>query len=423
MHSTQWLSSYYDIEAGNYGDCFYVIMDCRITNHFTVSFDKNSAQNGGEHIFGAALLSSCDICPFSGLATSVVHDLFSFSQPSYRTFSPISSHPSRVCLCDHNNSLLFTPRYFCTNVSQIFLSRSVYPGEEFSFEAVLVGAEFGTGTGTVYAQFFTQSDSVLYPPHQYSQRIDDFRKCKQLNYAVFSSNSQEILVLTSSDETIIKYGDQEKIETESDGYERNLLTDTAPPGLLTTPVYINLSMLPCPQGFQHTGSLPKCDCVPALVINNMFCNFTNGIGYIYRNGTKWVDTTKERSILIQKRCPFDYCLTHLTGVDFSYPDTQCAMNHAGILCGGCRKGFSLALGTNMCLSCSGNAYLGLLLFFVLAGILLVIFIKVLNMTVSQGTINGLVFYANIVWAYQDIFFPQNISNTCFSLMRVFIAWL
>ena len=275
----------------------------------------------------------------------------------------------------------------------------------------------------MYAQFFTQSDSVLYPPHQYSQRIDDFRKCKQLNYAVFSSNSQEILVLTSSDETIIKYGDPQKIKKESDGYEHNLLTDIAPPGLLTTPVYINLTMLPCSQGFQLIGRPPKCDCVPALVINNMFCNFTNGIGYIYRNGTKWVDTTKERSILIQKRCPFDYCLTHLTGVDFSYPDTQCAMNHAGILCGGCRKRFSLALGTNMCLSCSGNAYLGLLLLFAVAGILLVVFIKILNMTVSQGTINGLVFYANVIWAYQNVFFPKNISNTWFSLMRVFIAWL
>ena len=76
----------------------------------------------------------------------------------------------------------------------------------------------------MYAQFFTQGDSMLYPPHQYSQRIDDFRKCKQLNYTIFY-NSQEIFVLTSSDETIIKYGDQEKIETESDGYEHNVLTD------------------------------------------------------------------------------------------------------------------------------------------------------------------------------------------------------
>ena len=423
VHSTRWLSSYYDIEVGNYGDCFYVIMDCCITNNFTLTFDKNLAQNGGEHIFGAALHSRCDICPFLSLATSVVHDLFSFSQPSCCTFSPISSHPSRVCLCDHN-SLLFTPRYFCTNISQIFLSRSVYPGEEFSFEAVLVGEEYGTGTGSVYAQFLTQSDSVLYPPHQYSQRIDDFRKCKQLNYTVFSSNSQEILVLTSSDERVIKYGDQETIETESSAYNPNLLSYIAPPGLLTTPVYINLTILSnCPQGFQLIGSPPRCDCVTTFMKYNIFCNISNGIGYVYKNGTKWVGVSNEKSIIIKERCPFEYCHSQLIGIDLRYPDTQCTMNHAGILCGGCRKGFSSALGTNMCLSCSDYKYLGLLLFFVLAGILLVMFIKILNMTVSKGTINGLVFYANVIWAYQDVFFPNNISNSWFSLMRVFIAWL
>ena len=131
----------------------------------------------------------------------------------------------------------------------------------------------------------------------------------------------------------------------------------------------------------------------------------------------------EESVVIQRRCPFDYCLAQLTGVDLRDPDTQCAMNHAGTLCGGCRKGFSLALGTNMCLSCNNNSYLGLLVFFVFAGILLLVSIKLLNITVSQGTINGLIFYANIVWAYQDVFFPKMVSNRWLILMKTFVAWL
>ena len=90
-----------------------------------------------------------------------------------------------------------------------------------------------------------------------------------------------------------------------------------------------------------------------------------------------------------------------------YPDTQCAMNHTGTLCGGCRKGFSLALGTNTCLPYENNSSLGLLVFFALSGILHVVFIKLLSMTVSQGTINGLVFYANIVWGYQAVFFSKH----------------
>ena len=42
-----------------------------------------------------------------------------------------------------------SPLLQCTNASHIFVSRSVHPGEEFSFAAVLVGAEFGAVTGSV----------------------------------------------------------------------------------------------------------------------------------------------------------------------------------------------------------------------------------------------------------------------------------
>ena len=99
VHSTKWFSSYYEIESGNYGDCFYVLMNhCK--KDFSLTFINNSAKNGGEHIFGAAVLSNCNVCPRSGLSTSAVIHLFHFSHPSTLAFSSISSHPSRVCVCD-----------------------------------------------------------------------------------------------------------------------------------------------------------------------------------------------------------------------------------------------------------------------------------------------------------------------------------
>ena len=79
----------------------------------------------------------------------------------------------------------------------------------------------------------------------------------------------------------------------------------------------------------------------------MICNFTNGKGYIYRNDTTWIGTLSKDRLFIQRKCPFDYCISELIGVDLRYPDSQCAMNHAGTLCGGCKYGFSMSLGTNM----------------------------------------------------------------------------
>ena len=123
---------------------------------------------------------------------------------------------------------------------------------------ILVGAEFGTGTGVVYAQFLSPSNSQLYPPHQYSQRVNDFTKCTQLTYTVYSHSSSEVIVLTASDETVLKYGDQKKLMKESDIYYYNHLHSVVPPGLLITPVYINITLLPCPRGFHLTGSPLGC---------------------------------------------------------------------------------------------------------------------------------------------------------------------
>jgi len=62
----------------------------------------------------------------------------------------------------------------------------------------------------------------------------------------------------------------------------------------------------------------------------------------------------------------------------------------------------------------------LLLFpFALAGIALVLLLLICKLTVTAGTISGLIFYANIVTVNRAIFFPPNQTN----ILTVFIAWL
>ena len=104
------------------------------------------------------------------------------------------------------------------------------------------------------------------------------------------------------------------------------------------------------------------------------------------------------------------------------PDAQCVFNHDGRLCGGCKENFSLAIGSSHCIQCPNNNNLALLVFFAGAGIVLVFIIAALNLTVTQGTINGLIFYANIVWAYQSITFPPEFENKLIA-HKIFIAWL
>ena len=68
--------------------------------------------------------------------------------------------------------------------------------------------------------------------------------------------------------------------------------------------------------------------------------------------------------------------------------------------------------------------MSLLIVFIFIGFVLVFFIKVLDLTVAKGTINGLVFYANIVWANKSILFPTTETlHPVQQILRIFIAWL
>jgi len=57
--------------------------------------------------------------------------------------------------------------------------------------------------------------------------------------------------------------------------------------------------------------------------------------------------------------------------------------------------------------------------FALAGIVFVLLLLIFKFTVAAGTINGLIFSANIVAVNRSIFFPPNETN----ILTVFIAWL
>ena len=127
-------------------------------------------------------------------------------------------------------------------------------------------------------------------------------------------------------------------------------------------------------------------------------------------------TTK--AVIIHGYCPFDYCQSGEMNIKLENPDSQCAFNRINILCGGCQKGLSIALGSPQCLPCS-NTYLTPLIAFCNGWFHTCFLLTFLNLTVSQGTTNGLIFYANRVKANEAVFFPPGDTN----ILTVFISWI
>ena len=89
----------------------------------------------------------------------------------------------------------------------------------------------------------------------------------------------------------------------------------------------------------------------------------------------------------------------------------------------CAPGLSTSLGSSRCIECPEHWYLnlaGLVIAAFVAGIVLVVLMLALNFTVAIGTLNGILFYANIVASNTEAYFP--LSSTP-NLVSVIVSWL
>ena len=412
--------------------CFYqpAFPDYDFTNT-AIKFYNNSAGKGGDLLFGTSIRNYCK----THFQDEPDHDkrywdqLFNidWSSPMLQP-SIVSSKAMRVCLCDSYD------RPQCTETERIFniYPRTIYSGEVFTVNVALVGAEFGTTTGEIYAQLLPQKS------YSSTHMLNSFHvlsgpKCTPISFAVLSNNRYETLYLTSSNISLSYYGDMEEINDSIRDFNR---TSVIPYSLLTAPIFINITLdAGCPRGFTKTANESSCQCYKKLSNINVTCTFVNSEGVLTRGGSNWIGIHDQFSsgIVLNSLCSADYCNLSSVSMNLdinngSQSDLQCVFNRSGSLCGGCKHGYSLAIGSSHCLNCTDDNNVALVLVFATAGPLLYMVIAALDLTITRGSINGLIFYANIVWVYQTIVFTSssdNAINTRHYLysFKVFIAWL
>ena len=432
-----------------YIDCFYQLLDYSENATYNVTFTNNSAPVGGKHIFGAPLKSYCTaavdsesdakVPSYSVVSKDRKRKIFHFDEqplPGNSVSSFVSSSPARVCICNESGQYGIP---LCLDSTKIFLNVKYYPGELFTLPAVLVGADFGPTVGIAHAKLLIHNDN-----HQQSSNYLDDRarsqlmrttNCTNLNYTIYSSNRSSELVLmqlTAIKSNLVrdpKWKYRLDVTTSIDQYyNKGVIEGT----LMFTPLFVYVTLKPCPLGFSliEAGTKYRCDCYRPLktAYKSLKCRLTNSSGSMSVPKC-WIGASSfnnETEVVLSKYfCPFCVVSSDEQWVDVQSKESifnQCASNHVGRLCGGCRDGYSLAIGSSSCVKCFNNNGLALLIFFALAGLLLVLFVTALNLTVTQGMINGVIFYANIVWIYESVLFPQEHASTL-QFFRIFIAWL
>ena len=367
--------------------CFYQIQDIHNDPHGSIEMKGNHADVAGDNIYGISTMQ-CQLYVNNYYEKTIVPKRIEFEsvfKGLYSTLSSVSSTPYRVCFC---NKGFDSPKKYCLDT----IERSAFLGQEFNVSAVAVGNHRGAAPATVQTQFNTLGASMELGTRQQVQRLG--RTCGELTYSVKTSVPFLQLHLTVEGSSLV-------------------VNQEEPPGI------VNVTILSCPLGFTELGDPPECACLPHLTQANVICDIQTQTHHCPAG--MWIGNFSG-GITTHPHCPYDYCKSQRPSVSLTSQHEQCQYSRSGVLCGACRSDLSLCLGTSQCKKCS-SFYIFLLLPFMLAGVVLVFLLLKCNLTVSHGTINGVIFYANIIRANQAIFFPRDRVGILVSFFSTFIAWL
>ena len=352
-------------------------------------FKNNFADVAGNVLFGGVV----DNCKLTGLysndSSGEVFDMLANTDDN--TNSNISSNPFHVCRCENN-----LPN--CSE-SSYDVPHTVYPGETFQVSVVAVGQRHGTVPTTVRSNIHMQTSTSDLLYSQYVQKVN--RNCTKLNFTVFSLSPSMTVELLADNSLYVQ-------SFQCFPYEYMLV------------ITVSLNQT-CPPGFNISELEKSCVCEQRFAEYTQKCNITNRLGYITRDSGRqfWVGyDNQSNELILHPHCPFDYCVNDTVVFPLNNTDIQCAYDRSGLLCGACKRGYSLVLGSSICKQCTNN-YLALLVPFAVMGVALVILLLVCKLTVATGTLSGLVLYANIIGVNRTIFLPVE-STDAFAL---FIAWL
>ena len=346
---------------------------------FAPVFQNNSALIAGDNIYNG-VYDKFNMSFLHNINCSSSHYLSNFRTP---LSSYITSVPMGVCMCDKDLSVNCMNRSF---------GIVLYPGQSITLPLVTVGACGGISPSVLV---ISNTSGVKVVPAESNQ--ETVRKCKKFTYTINQPNT----FITGGK---VYYG---------------IRTAAVNVALEDSKVTMSVRFQQCPHGLRVMSGSCHCDNIIG-VVNGTQCDINTMPHPISRSGNNWLYYSGDyHCVVAHRNCPFDYCNASNVYLNLNESDLQCTNGRSGILCGECQPGLSLTLGSNKCEQCS-NKYLSLVVAFFLAGLALVIFLLVSNLTVSLGCINGLLFYANVIKLNEAVLFPNGVS---IPVLSQFIAWL
>ena len=183
------------------------------------------------------------------------------------------------------------------------------------------------------------------------------------------------------------------------------------PPFSTHHVYV----LQCPMGFKGDKTTMKCDCSTFLKRMGFMCLSTDQTSVFFNNSLtyRWIDWQPDK-VRINTYCYYNFCNRKLRygGIIIKtaklesaiFPQCKKENNRVGFGCSECPKDYSSVFGGYKCTKCKGPWFLFFIPLYASFGLLLIASLFLFNLTIVQGTINGISLYANIMYLYEGHFY-------------------
>ena len=385
VHSTG--GAIYSMSWNNY---VFDLPNCALqlqSDNITCNFINNTAVVGGSSVF-AYPLYSCYELKTEKLVTSSSYytQRFNFSTKYNSTINEISTKASEVVDYHKYSS--------CKRTSGVH-----FPGQTISLHACALDHTNGTCVYAVVEVSLSFKDGGGNFKESYST-ISNSEKVQFLKESTCSIVNVTITYLDDTDATM-----NESLKAVLSSQDHFL------------PLDLNF-ISNCPPGFDiHQG---VCICGKTVMefykamhfYEETYCNI-NTLSFYKPDfvAAPWVgniydEKIDEKLFGITDLCPFDCCRTNFSMNKLVYNTAQssfqlsdgqthvniCRDHREGTLCGKCSKGYSVVFGSSDCMVCS-NWWLLTIAVYAVIGPLLIYILYTLNLTITTGTVNGILFYA------------------------------
>ena len=345
----------------------------------TVIFENNKATVAGNSVFSSKLYN-CYMNNYSWVnstkATKIYNTVITFIPNN--TFQ-LSTTPVKLTIC-YSNILNTYDAYPGETVNILIAAINAVGNHSYSIVSVAVVRNIEAG--------FTSDINWYLSERLSTQVIRETDNCTLINISIHTNDNNTL--------DILKYG---------------ALLFTVPS--IASITVVDITLKSCPPGFELNSKTGSCICSHLLSSLNIEgytpnCNI-NTRTFNRPTFTSWAGTVNETSgFVLSLYCHYEYCngdpdLTvfyysnrdktiSITSKDLSSTSSLCLYNRKGILCGSCSTNYSVVFGSTECRQCS-NWWLWTLVLYAVAGPLLIYLLYTLRLTLTTGTFNGIIFYA------------------------------